>query len=105
MVWTGICATGKTPLVFADEGVKIDQNVYRRDILDAVVVPWTHRRFGRQQCTLQQDSAPAHKAKATQEWCNTYFHDFHIFGMAALLAGSQPNGLQHLVNFGSQGLC
>ena len=25
--------------------------------------------------------------------------------MAALFAGSQPYGLQHLVNFGGQGLC
>ena len=53
MVWAGICAAGKTPLVFVDERVKMDQNVYRRDILDAVVVPWALRHFGRQQWTLQ----------------------------------------------------
>ena len=52
MVYAGICATGKTPLVFIDEGVKIDQNVYRRDILDAVMVAWARRPFGRQQWTL-----------------------------------------------------
>ena len=28
-----------------------------------------------------------------------------VFGMAALLAGSQPDGLQRVVNFGGQGLC
>ena len=67
----------RTPLVFFDEGLKIDQNVYRRDILDAVVVPWARRHFGRQQWTLQQDSAPAHRAKATQEWCQTNFPDFN----------------------------
>ena len=25
---------------------------------------------------FQQDSAPSHKAKATQEWCRTHFPDF-----------------------------
>ena len=45
MVWAGICATGKTPLVFVDQGVKINQNVYRRDILGAVVVRWARRHF------------------------------------------------------------
>ncbi|KAM8701702.1 hypothetical protein ACLKA7_004873 [Drosophila subpalustris] len=58
MVWGGICASGKTPLVFVDQGVKINQEVYRRDILDA------------------EDSAPAHKAKMTQYWYTTHFPDF-----------------------------
>lgn len=40
MVWAGICATGKTPLIFVDQGVKINQEVYRRDILEAEVLPW-----------------------------------------------------------------
>ena len=52
VVSAGICATGKAPLVFVDEGVKIGQNVYHRDILDAVVVLWARRHFGRQQWTL-----------------------------------------------------
>ncbi|KAK0416547.1 hypothetical protein QR680_012554 [Steinernema hermaphroditum] len=30
MVWAGICATGKTPLVFVEKGVKIDSLVYQR---------------------------------------------------------------------------
>ena len=38
MVWAWICALGKTPLVFVNEGVKIDHNVYHRDILNAVVI-------------------------------------------------------------------
>ena len=76
MVWGGICATGKTPLVFVFDRVNIDQNVYHRDILDPVVVPWARRNFGQQQCTLQQDSAPADRAKATEEWCMVNFPDF-----------------------------
>jgi len=76
MVWGGICATGKTPLVFVDQGVKINQEVYRRDILEAVVQPWAQQHFGNVNWTFQQDSAPAHKAVATQEWCRTHFPDF-----------------------------
>ena len=76
MVWGGICASGKTPLVFVDQGVKINQEVYRRDILKTVVLLWAQQRFGDVNWTFQQDSASAHKAKTTQYWCRTHFPDF-----------------------------
>ncbi|XP_054713697.1 uncharacterized protein LOC129223154 [Uloborus diversus] len=57
MVWGGICASGKTPLVFVDQGVKINQEVYRRDILEAVVLPLAQQHFGNANWTFQQDSA------------------------------------------------
>ncbi|GFU59310.1 uncharacterized protein TNCV_4198321 [Trichonephila clavipes] len=46
MAWSGICASGKTPLVFVEEGVNINQKMHRRDIIEAVVPPWDQRYFG-----------------------------------------------------------
>ncbi|GFV12732.1 uncharacterized protein TNCV_1367021 [Trichonephila clavipes] len=62
MVWGGICASGKTTLIFVDEGVKINQKVHWRDIIEAVVL-WNKKHFGNAKWTLQQDSAPVCKAK------------------------------------------
>lgn len=76
MVWGGICASGKTPLIFVDKGVKINQELYRRDILESVLLPWSKQHFKNEEWIFQQDSAPAHKAKKTQEWCKSNFPDF-----------------------------
>lgn len=76
MLSAGIRATGKTPLVFVEKGVKINQEVYRRDILEAVVLPWSRQHFGDGEWTFQQDSAPAHKAKLTHQWCRDHFPSF-----------------------------
>ncbi|CAD5209656.1 unnamed protein product [Bursaphelenchus okinawaensis] len=67
MVWASICASGKISLIFVDEGVKINKKVYQRDILEAVVLPWSREHFKNTKWTFQQDSAAAHKAKTTQE--------------------------------------
>ena len=46
MVWGGICSSVKTPLVFVEQGVKINQKMYGKDILETVVLPWAHQHFG-----------------------------------------------------------
>ena len=75
MVWGGICASGKTPLIFVAEGVKINTETYQQDILESVVLPWSQRHF-ETNGTFQQDSVPAHRAQSTQQWISTHFPDF-----------------------------
>ena len=67
MVWAGITRNGKTPLFFIDEGVKVNQHVYKK-LLETKVLPWSKKHFGKHDWTFQQDSAPAHKAKMVQTW-------------------------------------
>lgn len=76
MVWGGICSTGKTPLIFIEKGVKINQEIYKRDILEAVVLPWSQQHFGNQPWIFQQDSAPSHRARSVQQWCRDNFPGF-----------------------------
>lgn len=73
MVWAGVTATGKTPLIFVDQGVKVNSQNYLNDILVKEVLPWTQAHFAGRNWTFQQDSAPAHKAKVVQDWCKTNF--------------------------------
>lgn len=76
MVWAGICASGKTPLVFVDPGVKINKNYYLREILQGTLEPWARTHFGNREWIFQQDSAPAHKAREVQDWCRAHFPGF-----------------------------
>lgn len=73
MVWAGVTATGKTPLVFVDQGVKVNSQNYLNDILKKHVLPWSQTHFAGRNWTFQQDSAPAHKAKVVQAWCKNNF--------------------------------
>jgi hypothetical protein len=66
MVWGGITSRAKTPLVFVEMGAKVNQVYYREKI--TVVKPWFQRNFLDQEGIFQQDGAPAHTAKKTQQW-------------------------------------
>jgi len=76
MVWAGICKTGKTPLVFVDTGVKINKDIYLREILQGVLEPWARGHFGNRPFLFQQDSAPAHRAREVQTWCRGHLPFF-----------------------------
>jgi inhibitor of nuclear factor kappa-B kinase subunit alpha len=75
MVWAGITYDGKTPLIFIENGVKINQKTYRT-MLNDQLMPWAQSHFGDRHWTFQQDSAPAHKAYDTQTWLESNFPDF-----------------------------
>ena len=76
MVWAGVTSSGlKTPLIFVENGVKVNQHVYL-DMLKDRVVPWVNALPGDEGVTLQQDGATAHTAKLVQAWCKGHFKSF-----------------------------
>lgn len=76
MVWAGICATGKTPLVFIPRNVKINAIEYQQRVLRDVLQPWATQHFGPDRFVLQQDWAPAHSANSTIAVCEKLFPGF-----------------------------
>uniref|UniRef100_A0A7I4YC47 DDE_3 domain-containing protein n=1 Tax=Haemonchus contortus TaxID=6289 RepID=A0A7I4YC47_HAECO len=75
-VWVWVCASGKTPLIFVDPGVKIDKVHYLNTILKNAPLTWANTHFNGRPWTFQQGSAPAHKAKISQAWCKSELSDF-----------------------------
>lgn len=76
MAFGAVTGDGKMPLVFIDQGVKVKSQNYLDDVLKKEVLPWANSHFKGQQWTYQQDSAPAHKARIVQAWCQTNFPGF-----------------------------
>lgn len=76
MVWTGVSHHGKLPLVFVRKGVKINAEVYIAEILEPYMKNPPPSVTGGDEFIFQQDSAPAHFAKVTQEWCRQNLPDF-----------------------------
>jgi hypothetical protein len=66
MVWAGASSKGKLPLIFCEDGCKINAHNYRDDILGKVIPK--ANRLHRGDWILQQDSAPSHRAHSTQSY-------------------------------------
>ena len=67
MVWTGVTESEKSPLFFVDQGMILNQQNYREYPCWCIVVLSTSA-FKNRLWSFQQDSAPSHEAKKTQEW-------------------------------------
>ena len=76
MIWAGVSFSGKTDLIFVEQGIKINAQNYVSDILQSVVMPWGQKTYPDQQWVFQQDSAPAHRAKLTQNFCKVNLPGF-----------------------------
>lgn len=76
MVWWGVSYDGVTSLHFCEKGVKTAARNYQRDILTNVVEPLNQTMFQNRPWIFQQDSAPAHKAKTTQQWLKNHVPEF-----------------------------
>lgn len=58
----------RMPPFWFKEGLKIMAEVYL-EVLQDVVKPWLDSNYPNGNYIFQQDSAPAHKAKKVQAWC------------------------------------
>ena len=76
MVLAGESFLGKTELIFVENGIKINANNFVTEILQSIVLPWTQQSYPNQNWIFQQDSAPAHRARTTQEFCKNNFPVF-----------------------------
>ena len=74
MVSAGVCFGGKGRLHFVDESAKVDSVSYVGRLLPSLVDDCT--RLLPSGYIFQQDGAPAHTARATQNWLQTNCPDF-----------------------------
>ena len=68
MVWAAVTESGRNPLFFGDQRVKLNQQIYRDDILVGALLPWAQEHLKKRPWSFQQNSAPSHETKKTQEW-------------------------------------
>lgn len=61
---------------FCEKGVKTNAVVYQNTVLTNLVEPVSHIMFNNKHWVFQQDSAPAHRAKSTQDWLAAREIDF-----------------------------
>ena len=74
MISAGICYSGKGRLHFVAEKAKINSKYYMEELLLLLIEDChmlLHNEF-----VFQQDGAPAHTARQTQDWLQENAHDF-----------------------------
>lgn len=68
MVWGGVSKLGKSPLIFVEIGAKVNAEYYQNVILKQLKDWCTGALGGVDKIILQQDWAPAHRARSTKTW-------------------------------------
>ena len=76
MVWAGISAKGRSPLVFVPVGAKINSSTYQKLILEPVLKDLSKTIFNKEPFLFQQDGAPAHTSNISQNWLRENIPDF-----------------------------
>ena len=76
IVWATVTKSGRSLLVFIEQGVKLNQENYHNDILVDLLLPWAKEHFKKRPWMFQQDSAPSHGAKKTQKWLSSNVPNF-----------------------------
>ena len=66
MVWAAASSEGRSPLIFIDSDVKINKEVYIREILEGALIPWTNFLYPDGDWIFQQDDATSHTDNMTQ---------------------------------------
>ena len=98
MVW--ICKRGKLPLVFIEDGAKVNQKYYLDKILKAHLLPEAQKLFGTDYFCFQQDGATSHTAKTVQHVKQIYRTSFQkMNGQAQRF---KPFGLLHMVIYAGE---
>ena len=72
MVWAAVTATVRSPLVFVSSGVKLNSQRYISDILEGELLHWAREHIEGAAWFFQQDSAPSHGSRITQQWMQSH---------------------------------
>lgn len=86
MVWGGVAKFGRSPLIFVDPGAKVNAIYYQTVILEKLKQWCISSHHSMDNITLQQDWAPAHRAKSTKAWLRANKMDFldeHVYPAAS----------------------
>ena len=101
MVWVGVTSSGmKTPMAFAEDGVKINQHV-NLNMLKDNVVSWIFALILINGWTIQQDGVTAHTAKIAQAIVPEELHRFLVEGnVVSFFTRPLSHGLWNMLQIG-----
>ena len=76
MVWAAVSKTWRSPLIFVEQGAKIDAKCYVENILTPMLESAKAHFSEDTLWTFQQDGATSHTANVSQNWCHDHLPRF-----------------------------